>query len=135
MSNIDHKRSALDAILAESGYVHPESHENNYEDAYQSYTGDDTNPYASHSSDAYAVGYDQLDEDSEKQLAIETKKQAESVVPKCPTCNEKAMYMCECSKKDMMCKNNHIWYIVVNNRQGGNVIRDIIKEDPHESDE
>lgn len=41
----------------------------------------------------------------------------------CPTCGEKALYVCNCELKDKQCANGHVWHI---NKEGK-----ITKGDPH----
>lgn len=45
----------------------------------------------------------------------------------CPVCFTTPLFICECTEyKDMMCKNNHIWYFDSKGQ--------VIIQDPHEDD-
>lgn len=110
--NVDKARNALDQKLADMGYEHPDS-PGNRDNIYMSYSKDGDDPYVSHDVDQYAT-YTSHDLHDTENTNI------------CPTCEEKAMYACDCEHKDMMCKNNHIWFVRTNGQ--------VVKGDPHEDD-
>lgn len=62
----------------------------------------------------FYYGEDILIEDTEEQKAV---KQTLKEMQFCPTCREKAVTVCMCTKRDSECGNGHRWYYnEVNNR-------------------
>lgn len=102
-------RSDLDKKLAEMGYEHPSDPVQNLS-AYQTYNG---------------YGYV-----TQKQTVYKTfnteNKIGESVQRNdiCPTCDKKAVSICNCEFSDMMCPDEHIWRITKEGK--------VIMGDPHE---
>lgn len=115
MSDIDHARNSLDAQLTSMGYVHPDTN-NQTGGGYKTYSQTSDNVYVSRSFDQYAT--------------FNTKTDAKQQVQKtdvCPSCDNKAMYSCRCPVGEMMCKNNHMWYVEKNGK--------LVMGDPHEKDQ
>lgn len=114
-NNIDNARKNLDAKLSEMGYVHPETHTNLGGSAYKSYSETNDKVYVSQSNDPYAVF------NADNNSAEKTVQQHDI----CPICDTKALYKCNCSVAEMMCKGNHMWYFTNTGT--------LIIGDPHET--
>lgn len=117
MSDLDQKRHNLDATLQQAGYTHPDSDDNGQYSAYKAYDENNSDVYVSYgSNDPYST-YEEFD----KSEPVKSKSKDE-----CPDCATKAMYRCNCTLKEMMCKNGHMWYY----KQDGT----LVKGDPHENE-
>jgi len=111
--NPDHARKSLDAKLSSMGYVHPTTTNNN-NSQYMSYSDDNKGDYFSSNYDPYAIF-------NTEEITGEIKKNNN-----CPMCSGRAMYQCNCSLADMMCKKGHIWFVLKNGS--------VKIGDPHEND-
>jgi hypothetical protein len=112
--NISNARNKLDIL----GYVHPETLKYNKNDPYKTINvKDEKGIYVSSSklNDPY------------NRLSITPEKNEVQKNNICPSCQEEALFICSCEEfKDLMCKNNHYWWI---NSEGITM-----KGDPHEND-
>jgi len=106
-------RDDLEKKLAASGYQHPDAPVTNFS-PYQSYSGDEKNPYQSQNYDPYAVV------DSEE-------KPEKPKTNVCPTCQSPAMYVCNCEVGEVMCLQGHSWYFLASGQ--------LVVGDPHEETE
>ena len=113
--DIDNLRSKLEAKLAEKGYEYSDEPYGggNNANPYKSVSETDTDTYMSQKQDIYA----KYDENSAEKPQMRI----------CPTCELPAMYVCNCEKAEVMCKNRHAWWF----KKDGT----LVLGDPHEDDE
>lgn len=97
-NNIEEARRSLDRKLADMGYQHPTT-DNQNRNIYKTYkeSGDDT--YVSQEYTRYAT----FNANEQKEI-----EKPENDI--CPLCDTKALYRCGCEIGEMMCKQNHMWY-------------------------
>tara|TARA_R110002111_G_scaffold26410_4_gene57187 strand:+ start:328 stop:657 length:330 start_codon:yes stop_codon:yes gene_type:complete len=109
MSNeIDRARKSLEI----SGYVHPDTI-NSEINPYKSYSEESKNVYVSSNDDVYSK-FEEKNNDSKQQSFF------------CAKCNKKASYQCPCTVGEMMCENNHMWYVENDGK--------VIFGDPHDKE-
>lgn len=78
--------------LNSMGYVEPTNY-NTSNNPYSSYNESGDDPYTSSNFNPYSsINFEEVIKDI------------------CPTCNTKAMYICDCEFNDYTCKKNHCWY-------------------------
>lgn len=113
-------RTDLDAKLASLGYVHPDTPQMPRATQYKTINVTDEKAQYE-SSNKTDVPYKNFSQKEDLQNEIHK-------TDICPKCNEKALYICECNRYgDMMCKNNHIWYITKDGQ--------LSIGDPHENED
>jgi len=116
--NRDQAINDLESKLATRGYVHPDTHQGPSADPYAVINVKEQNAVYQRSTKPvipYASFTPNQDTPNEKTVNRPTV---------CPVCDNKALYMCECTEfKDMMCKNSHVWWV--------NTAGQIINGDPH----
>lgn len=116
MSDKKYNADSVERTLKSMGYVHPSSPKQtpkykviNIEDEKGKYKTSDksVNPYKSFSQSTNTSDF-------------------VSKASTCPVCFTDPLFICECAEyKDMMCKNNHIWYYDAKGQ--------VILQDPHEN--
>ena len=117
MSDIERARNTLDAQLASMGYQHPSGNPSNGQGSvYKAYNENkDGDVYVSQDQGVYATF------NADKKTHQEVQK-----TDICPVCDQKAMYACNCPIGEMMCKNNHMWYVEKTGK--------VVLGDPHENE-
>lgn len=90
------------------GYVHPEKKSASVS-TYRVFSGNEYN--VNPTSNVYS--------------RMDDYKSTDSLTNWCPVCHKKAIYSCTCEDHDMLCPDNHVWYL--KNDQ-------IVIGDPHDSD-
>jgi hypothetical protein len=113
--DINNLRDKLEKKLAEKGYEYSdEPYQNNYgTNPYKSVSDNDTSSYMSPKQDIYA----KYDENNEEKPVLKT----------CPVCELPALYVCNCEKAEVMCKNKHAWWF----KKDGS----LVLGDPHEEED
>jgi len=107
MTDIDNSRKNLSI----PGYQHPEKQIVKQENQYKIFDSESKNDYIT-STNCTKYGYAKFTDEVSK---FENTK--------CPSCNQEALYECDCEYKDKQCKNGHVWFIQDNKK---------IKGDPHD---
>jgi len=114
MSNIQQARESLDAKLAAMGYVQPENNSGGG-GTYKVYDEKAKDAYvSSQNHGSYATFGNEVDTEVQK-------------TDSCPACDEKAVYSCHCEIGELMCANNHMWYVKKNG--------EVVLGDPHEDED
>lgn len=92
MSDIEKARKQLNI----SGYVHPTEIISNTSKVYKTLDTEkkDTNYFTGSKKSVYATFTEKTETSSNN----------------CPTCQEDALYSCDCTLYDKQCKNGHVWY-------------------------
>ena len=117
--NPDEAMKKIDSQLSKMGYVHPTEVHSSRQPQYMGYSQEKTGEMGDYLSskpyDPYATfNADETVNDTQRNDI-------------CPTCDQKAMYSCNCSLADMMCKQGHIWFVLKNGT--------VKIGDPHENEE
>jgi hypothetical protein len=102
--NPEEARKNLDDQLSKMGYIHPENGDDSRFSKYMSYSVSEeqkkNNGYGDYVSqstlDPYATFNEKVNVGSNQYL--------------CPECSLPAVYECDCTYYDVMCKNLHVWY-------------------------
>jgi hypothetical protein len=118
--NPEEAQKKLDEQLAKMGYVHPTDASNSRQPQYMAYsvTDDQKN---------HGMGEYQSNKPYDPYATFNSENTSDTQhTDICPVCDKKAMYSCNCSSGDMMCKEGHIWFVLQNG---------LVKiGDPHENE-
>lgn len=106
--NDEQLRKNINEKLSKMGYEHPSVADNSRNPQYMGYNTD----YFSQSYEPYS----KVNETIQTETSV--------TVDRCPMCEGKALYACDCDFRDMMCDSGHIWYVLKNGTIG--------LGDPHE---
>ena len=114
-NTINALRNKLENKLTEKGYKYDDTSYKKKDNinVYKTYTESEKDPYVYEQQDVYAK--------------YEEKSFEKPQIRICPKCETPAMYVCNCEKAEVMCKNHHIWWF----QHDGT----LVLGDPHENEE